>query len=756
MRKAWILAFLAFAMVSGNAQVIISGKVKDAKGRAVIGASISIKDSYDGSTTDSSGNFSFTTTEKGEKFIVITSIGYRTEEEPFTIRDGPITKDITLKEELSELKAVTITAGAFEAGDSKRTTALTPIDMVTTANAQGDVVGAIKSLPGAQQVGESEGLFVRGGTAQETKIFIDGTLVNNYFFSSVPDIAQRGRFSPFIFKGTVFSSGGYSALYGGALSSALILESVDLPERTSANVGISSVGLGGGYQSLSKNKKSSWGVNYSYTNLAPSFAVIKQRPDNFQIPEFHNVEFNFRIKTSRTGMLKYYGYFNNSRLGVRRPDIDSSDLKNAFGLINLNFYHNLSYKERLGDSWKFYAGVSYSTNTDKTNIELQDQQNKRLDVEREPFDTKNFNNELQSDLTQGKTILERTLTGLSTVRLGGEFLYYRDVNNFTNKYINEGETVVDEKYTAAFAETDIYITNDIAAKLGTRLENSSLLKKANIVPRVSLAYKTGENAQASLAYGIFYQKPDKDYFLRNYYYSNLNYTKATHYILNYQKVTRERTVRLEAFYKKYDNLVKTYSARQTNFVDSFGTTGYGDAKGFELFWRDKKTFKNVDYWVSYSWLDTKRDYLNYPFAIHPNFAANHTASVIIKKFVTKIKTQFNGAYTFATGRPYYNIRFDANAKQFRIFDQGKTIAYNNFSFSVNYLPDIGRENAKRFTVFVLSVSNVFGTDQVFGYNYSYNGLRKDPVLPTSRRFIFIGCFISFGVDRSEDVINSNL
>ncbi len=141
--------------------------------------------------------------------------------------------DIVLKPEPNELTAVTITAGSFEASDTKRTTVLNPIDIVTTASANADITSAIKTLPGAQQVGESEGLFVRGGTAQETKVFIDGTLVNNFFFSSVPGIAQRGRFSPFIFKGTVFSAGGYSALYGQALSSALILESVDLPDQSS-------------------------------------------------------------------------------------------------------------------------------------------------------------------------------------------------------------------------------------------------------------------------------------------------------------------------------------------------------------------------------------------------------------------------------------------------------------------------------------------------------------------------------------------
>src|SRR5205085_8569140 len=164
------------------------------------------------------------------------------------------TVTIIIKEEINELKAVVITAGSFEAGDRKKGTVLSTLDILTTASANADVTAAIKTLPGAQQVGESEGLFVRGGTATETKIFIDGTLVNNFYFSSVPDIAQRGRFSPFIFKGTIFSSGGYSALYGQALSSALILESVDLPEQSSASLAISSVGLSGGIQKLNKKK----------------------------------------------------------------------------------------------------------------------------------------------------------------------------------------------------------------------------------------------------------------------------------------------------------------------------------------------------------------------------------------------------------------------------------------------------------------------------------------------------------------------
>lgn len=756
MLKLIPLILLALTWIAGSAQTTVSGKVRDAKGRLVNGASIAIKDSYDGGTSDSTGNYRFRTTEKGEQTLLVTSIGFKLFEQKINLSGAGITVDVVLKEEPNELTAVVITAGTFEASDTKRTTVLNPIDIVTTASANADITSAIKTLPGAQQVGESEGLFVRGGTAQETKVFIDGTVVNNFFFSSVPDIAQRGRFSPFIFKGTVFSSGGYSALYGQALSSALILESIDLPEQSSASAGISTVGLNAGYQQLSKKKNATWGITYNYVNLVAYFAAIKQRVDNFHTPEFHNSEFNFRVKTSKTGILKFYGYFNYSQLGVRRPDIDSAGLKNAFRLTNFNVYANLSWKEKLGKKWHLYMGTSYSDNVDKINNELQNLSNEPQHIEADPYGGKSFNVKSYGSLAQIKTVLERRLYGLSAIRFGGEYLYFRDRNDFTNQFTPKVIARTDDHFKAAFAETDIYITNDLAAKVGGRVEHSSQLDKANVVPRVSLAYKLGAKTQASLAYGVFNQKPEKEFYLRNYAFNDLAYTKATHYIANVQKVSRDYTLRVEAFYKKYNELTKTFTSKGSNVIDSVGGGGFGHAKGIELFWRDRKTFKNVDYWISYSYLDTKRDYLNYPYAIQPNFAANHTASLVVKKFVTKLKTQFNGSYTFASRRPYYNIRYDNGSAKFTIAEQGKTIPYHSMSFSVNYLPNIGKQGAKRFAVWVFSVNNVIGNNQVFGYNFSADGTRKEAIVPTAKRFFFLGCFLSFGVDRTDDVINSNL
>jgi hypothetical protein len=728
-------------------QTLIKGTIKDHRGKPVPGVSISLKNSYDGGTSDSLGNYRFTTAEKDSQTLVISSVGYKPLEVALLIKGAEIVQNASIREEPNEMKAVTITAGSFSAGDKIRGAVLGSLDIATTAGSNADITSALKTLPGTSQVGEQEGLFVRGGTGAETQQYIDGTIVNNPYFTAVPDIAQRGRFSPFLFKGTVFSTGGYSALYGQALSSVVLLESIDLPEKTQYTANISPLVVGVGTQQLAKNQKSSWGSTYNYVNAGPYFNLVPQTPDYFDMPQFHSGDANFRIKTKSGGMIKYYTTFQYNRLGLRRPDIDSPLLKDAYGLTNYNWYNNLSWKEYLANGWRMNLGLGYSLN--KNNI-LQQVQNQANLPEPFPDSTywmtaKNYRLINSQNLAQAKLVMEKKLSGLSALRFGGEYGY----TNNPSTYQDTPRRQI-ENYIAVFAESDIYLTNALAAKLGLRFEHSSIINQSDLAPRISLAYKTGEHAQVSMAYGIFYQKPEYQYLA---YSTNIGFAKAEHFILNYQKMTNDRIFRVEAYYKKYQNLVKTLPVNY--YFSYYDNTGSGYAQGIDFFWRDKKTFKNFDYWISYSYLDTKRDYLNYTGQLMPNYAATHTASIVTKRFFTELKAGFNITYSFATGRPYYNFMLNNGSKYF-MADQGQTKDYSSLNFSMEYIPSLNKKNAKTFVVLFASVTNVLGYQAIYGYNYSFSGLVKQPVEPPANRFYFIGCFLSWGVDRSEDAINNNL
>lgn len=136
-------------------------------------------------------------------------------------------KTFKLKESVNSLDAVIVTAGTFDAGEKARVSVLKPLDIVTTAGALGDIVSALQTLPGTQTVGEDGRLFVRGGEADETQTFVDGIRVAQPYGATTANVPTRGRFSPFLFSGMSFSTGGYSAEYGEALSSVLLLNTQD-------------------------------------------------------------------------------------------------------------------------------------------------------------------------------------------------------------------------------------------------------------------------------------------------------------------------------------------------------------------------------------------------------------------------------------------------------------------------------------------------------------------------------------------------
>ncbi|MDO9615832.1 MAG: TonB-dependent receptor, partial [Bacteroidota bacterium] len=106
-----------------------------------------------------------------------------------------------------------------------------------------DVYGALQSLPGTTVNGESGRLFVKGGDSEESQTYIDGSLVSVPYNSSAPNLATRGRFNPFMFKGTIFSTGGYSAEYGQALSSVLLLSTNDMSAEDQLDLSFLSVGV---------------------------------------------------------------------------------------------------------------------------------------------------------------------------------------------------------------------------------------------------------------------------------------------------------------------------------------------------------------------------------------------------------------------------------------------------------------------------------------------------------------------------------
>ena len=173
--------------------------------------------------------------------------------------------------------------------------------------------------------------------------------------------------------------------------------------------------------------------------------------------------------------------------------------------------------------------------------------------------------------------------------------------------------------------------------------------------------------------------------------------------------------------------------------------GNGDAKGIELFWRDNASVDRLDYWISYSYLDTKRNYLDFPFEAMPSFASKHNFSVVTKYFVQKIKSQLGLTYSFTSGRPYN----DPNAES---FNNGRTPNYADLSFNWSYLPTTS-------VIIHFSCTNLLGRDNVFGYEFSAAPMEDGTfasraIRQPAPRFLFLGIFITLSKDKSVNQLPS--
>ena len=271
MKNFLSILLLFFITWASSAQITVNGSVTDKSGNPISGANVYLEGTYDVSSTTEDGLFSFETTETGTQTLVISALAY---EPHYEMGDVSYFKNLKIQmvEAINQLTGVTLTAGTFEAGDNSKVSVLKPLDIVTTAGAAGDFVAALQTLPGTTTVNEDGRLFVRGGSAGETQVFIDGLRVFQPFNATTNNIPTRGRFSPFLFKGITFSTGGYSAEYGQALSSVLLLNTTDVPDQEKTDISAMTVGGGVGHTEIWGDESLS--INTQYINLAPYESLI--------------------------------------------------------------------------------------------------------------------------------------------------------------------------------------------------------------------------------------------------------------------------------------------------------------------------------------------------------------------------------------------------------------------------------------------------------------------------------------------------
>ncbi|MBC6996620.1 TonB-dependent receptor [Neolewinella lacunae] len=715
---------------SAAGKTVIYGKVHDKKGEPLIGVSLQVEGTYDGTITEFDGSFQFSTEAQGSARLIVSMFGFQNVEQDIVLSgNDSLSFDISFGKETLNLEEVVVSdVRQVQTTDKARATQLNRVEALTTA-VDGNVQSAFQTMAGVQPTALAGGLFIRGGAGRESQAFVDGMLVDDFNYSSPSNTAGSARFSANMFKGSFLSTGGFSAKYGQAISGALILETTDVPLKSSADIGLSPLFAEAGFEKVNQKKNFSYGATGKYQNLG---IFLRLMPTSMQFTEYpltYEGTANFKWRPKEGTQVKTFASYGDSRLGLFNQDLDEASVLEHTKLRNRNLFWQSTFSHDLSNRWSLSGGAGYGRRQTDVN---QFASNDEMTPLGEIFEVDEANT-----LSQARVNLSHRKKG-QTLDVGAEVQHRSDV-------IQAGgiSGTLNDTYGAAYAEKAGVLFGRLQGRAGLRLENSQLLEETTLSPRVNLNYLLGRDEQIFAGWGSFNQRPDT----RQLYQENgqLNFERAQHYTLGYNRSTNKRSFRAEMYWKEYDKLVlfdtDLESARYAN-------TGNGFARGLDVFYRDKTLHKGTDFWLTYSFVDAERRYAHFPIAAQPNFVANHVGNIVVKHFFQKQMVNLGMTYTMASGRPYFNPN-----RPVEEFHSDKTPAFHNVNFNIAYLP----KTKKAFTVIVLTLYNAFNFNQTLNYEYSPTNFDvRRGVGPLTERYVFLGFFANFGIDRTDDIINQQL
>ena len=605
---------------------------------------------------------------------------------------------LSLFSNIVTLDEVVVTERRTPAANS-RWSDLHPVELVTVAGSNGDLYKALQTLPGAQVQGETGRLLVRGGSSEETQTYIDGLHVLKPYTSTSINTAARSRYSTFMFSGVNLASGGAPLEYGQALSAVLPLETKDESPVTKLGVNASIVGVGGG--GTRAFRRGSLSVDLTYQNLALYDKVYSGRSESEEPYKMFSAASQFRHSLGKDVLLKVYGQYDRTDFGT----YEGEETRRLFSLDEDNVYVNATLRRPLRAGWEWYAGAAFSYN--RQGITGASQADDRWE-------------ERQQELHLKATASHSWDNGL---RIGGGLESF--IRRYANHYVWEDVESVGKVcpvVSAAFLSATWFPWEKLKAEASVRAEYTGQDKRMNLSPRLAMNYYVGD-VTLSATVGRYTQQAEFRYLALR---SDLKSSTCWQYNIGMQYERNGRFGKAEAYYKDYDRLPLWEQASLT-------ANGYGHSAGFDLFFLDRASLKNVEYRLSYTYNLSRRRYLDYPELTTPQYATRHNASLVLKWSIPRLRLILGLTDTYASGRPWHNPD-----RPGLMNDEAKP--YNSLDLGLTFLP-----NPK--VILTASATNILCRRNEFG--------RVDgrPVLASADHFFYIGVYATLGKKAAYDVSN---
>ncbi|MBN1397720.1 MAG: TonB-dependent receptor [Bacteroidetes bacterium] len=625
---------------------VVHGFIRDkSNGESLPFVTVMIRELKVGTVTNTEGFYVLPKLPEGVFTVQVSLVGYKTEEFEINTKDSStITHSLELESGSLVEKEVVVIGDRLELQQKTQTSYLTvkgPELNSVPSIGEADLFRTLQVMPGVKAVSEiSSGLYIRGGSADQNLILLDGTVVYNPshlfgFFST---------FNSDAIKNVELSKGGYPAEFGGRLSSVLNVTNID-GDRVKFH--------GKGSISLISSRLTAEGPIGN-----GSFFLSGRRTYIDQI-----VKLAGRDKGSNALPL-YYFYDSNGKIN---QDVGESDKVSIVGFIGRD---NLSYdidKGRLNMDMN-WGNATLSTKW--THI----------------FNPTVFSNfyATYSDYSARTTIMLGSVkstqeNGIRDISIKGDINFY-PTNDHLVKFgfwWSQYRITYNDKfggdefynYLTRPSQLSFYLQDEwkmsplLTIQGGARAEYQTLTHSTTIGPRLSARYFLSENLTIKAATGVYYQ-----YLNAIPVEGNSGFSPFDIWIPMNEKMVPSRSIDLvlsleaepiehhsfsiEGYYKTYRDVLHWIDVTtEVENVNELFYVGKGRAFGAELFFQKRVGALTGSVGYTLAWTYRKFAELNKGNEFMPRFDRRHSLSIVGNYDIDE-KWQVGAVFTYSSGQSF--------------------------------------------------------------------------------------------------------
>lgn len=683
----------------------LAGTVHDPDGRPIAEAALQVEGTLDGGMTDAQGRFRFEVTSPDTLRVSVRAIGFR----PLAVvlvRPWPLPLRLQLDPLPTQLEELNAAAGSWKVGDEAGAV-LTPLEVLRTPGATADVARAVQTLPGVQGVDEGTGLFVRGGDVTETRVLVNGALLLSPFRVQVPTGNVTSTVSPLLLDKVEFLAGGFGARYGNAASGVVALTTEGRPLAATTTLAAS---IGGAGLAFARPIGQEAGVRLSanYSDLRPLLAVWGEAQPFRPAPRGVDLSIGGHWSPRGAGEFTLFATGEVGRFGVGTPD---GSVQTDYGNRSRGGLAALAWRHAPGP-WTFSSTLG-ATHTGQD------------EAFGEAF-------ALESRVTAWHLTQSVEWRGQRTVLRGGtelEAQRSRFVGALPSRQLSrpDDRTVVWRARpaftrTGVFAEAGWQPVPALEVVAGARTDGTTLGPARTIDPRVRVAAVLGPLTLTG-AWGIYRQVPDAALLAALPASTALPaLLQSRHTVLGVQLGEGERLLRVEAYRKRYDQLLQLTPA------NSAMPGGRGRSQGVDLFAKTAVPGR-INVRASLSLLDAERTVAGTDSLAPAPFDVPVTLILVADRQVGRVNVAT--AWRTATGRPETPVlggRFDP-AEQRIVPQLGAPFSerlptFSRVDLSASWFRP--RRGAGSLVLYV-AVSNLLDRTNVIRWRYSADFTTRTPV-----------------------------